>query len=115
MGGQGFETNVAITGSSLYETRDMAKLVWSEDVERLSSNISECIIFCGEYPSPPPSTEDMFKTSRGWLKLDPTEPFPSELSMCALWPSLSNVKYKAELAQNVLSFFTVLQIEDSFF
>lgn len=47
MGGQGFEANVAITGSSLYETLDMAKLVWGEAVERLSST-SECIIWEGE-------------------------------------------------------------------
>lgn len=47
MGGQGFEANVAITDSSLYESLDMAKLVWGEDVECLSST-SECIIWEGE-------------------------------------------------------------------
>lgn len=61
MGGKGFETNVAITGSSLYETQDMAKLVCGEDVKCLSSNVSRCIICLGGYHSPPASTEDMFQ------------------------------------------------------
>jgi hypothetical protein len=47
MGGQGFEANVALAGSSLYETLDVARLVWGEDVQCLSST-SECIIWEGE-------------------------------------------------------------------
>lgn len=68
MGGQGFEANVAITGSSLYETLDMAKLVWGEDVERLSST-SECVIWEGRHHSSPSSTEDV---SRGLRRMAET-------------------------------------------